>query len=519
MFSSGRHSVVTILSGLVLIVAALPAPAQHFQFSQYNFTPQRINPALVAASNDAQLAFIYRNQATGAGFRLNSNSLNAMYPIQSRQGTRWSGVGLSLLDDRSGQAGMFVTQEAGVSYAVNIFLKPDQSLSLGTRVLYRGQRVDLGGLYTGSQYIPDRGFDEALSPGENFGELRSDYVTFSLGLHWQKEDKDGTVAGYWDVSFFDLNRPEEQFATAQHLNPTLVAGGGIRVYQGKDISIFPQVLYTRSAANNVFNAGAIFRYDLPAPGQSLQHVDLLTSYIVGRSGVVGLQYHRARLGIGVSYDFPLFYRNVANTGAVEVGLVLKKEVIRNKKARARDKQTKKGKGDVSKAPKKLSAVGVKKPLPVRRDSVVNAGNGSAPSMSERLKQKQDSIAAQGMAGMIQHDPLVLEKATLRFNFEFNSSTPGNDAREYFDELANALKDNPDLKLKLVGHTDNVGSDRFNLRLSIDRAKAIRDYIVERGVDASRVTVEGKGMREPLNGNATPEEQALNRRVEMTILYE
>jgi OOP family OmpA-OmpF porin len=140
-------------------------------------------------------------------------------------------------------------------------------------------------------------------------------------------------------------------------------------------------------------------------------------------------------------------------------------------------------------------------------------------MSERLRQKQDSIAAQGRVGIIQHDPLILEKATLRFNFEFNSATPGADARGYLEELVSALKDNPDLRLQLVGHTDNVGSDKFNLRLSLSRAQAFKDYVVQHGIDASRITVDGKGMREPLNSNGTPEERAMNRRVEMTILYD
>src|SRR6188768_906807 len=164
LYLSGRQSVVSILFTLGLAMLITPAAAQYFQFSQYNFTPQRINPALVASSDYAQVAFVYRNQGTDGGFRLSSNALNAMYPLQSRQGKRWSGVGVSLLDDRSGQAGIFVTQEAGLAYAINIFVASNQSLALGVKALYQGRRIDLGGLYTGSQYIPDRGFDELLSP-------------------------------------------------------------------------------------------------------------------------------------------------------------------------------------------------------------------------------------------------------------------------------------------------------------------------------------------------------------------
>jgi type IX secretion system PorP/SprF family membrane protein len=499
----------------------MPAMAQYFQFSQYNLTPQRINPALVASSNDLQGALVYRNQNTDGGFRLSSNSLNVMYPLLSREGKRWSGVGLSFLDDRSGKAGIFATQEVGVSYAVNIVVARDQSLSLGAKMLYQARRIDLAGLYTGSQYIPDRGFDESLSPGENFGELKSDYLTFSMGVHWQKEDKDGTVTGYWDVSIIDLNRPKEQFIQSSTLNPSLVAGAGFRLYHEEKVSIFPRILYTRSATNSIVNAGATVRYDLGNTRKApIEHVDLIAGVVFGRSAIAGLQYQNERMGVGVSYDFPIFYQNVANTGAIEVAIVLKKEVLRSKRAK-RGKQDETITPPAGQKPKKLAAsVGVKKPKPVLPVSDSSAaGNRSHSAMSDRLRQKQDSIAAQGVAGMVRHEPLILEKATLRFNFEFNSATPGADARAYLDDLVEALKDNPELRLQLIGHTDNIGSDKFNLRLSLSRAQAFRDYVVMRGIDASRVTVDGKGMREPLNNNATPEQQALNRRVEMTILYD
>jgi outer membrane protein OmpA-like peptidoglycan-associated protein len=114
---------------------------------------------------------------------------------------------------------------------------------------------------------------------------------------------------------------------------------------------------------------------------------------------------------------------------------------------------------------------------------------------------------------------VLEKATLHFNFEFNSTNLDNETTDYLDELAQALTDNPELKIKLVGHTDNVGSEKFNQRLSINRAQTLKDYLVEKGVDGERITAEGKGMKEPLNKNETEEDRAKNRRVELTILYE
>jgi outer membrane protein OmpA-like peptidoglycan-associated protein len=76
-----------------------------------------------------------------------------------------------------------------------------------------------------------------------------------------------------------------------------------------------------------------------------------------------------------------------------------------------------------------------------------------------------------------------------------------------------------LKLKLVGHTDNVGSARFNLKLSQERADVINEYLVSKGISEDRIESSGKGVAEPLNQNTTEEERAENRRVEMTILYQ
>src|SRR5688572_10585157 len=176
-----------------------PCFGQYFQFSQYNFTPQRINPAQVANSNYAALSVNHRNQATDGGFHLTSNILNVSYPLISRAGRRWSGIGVTFMDDRSGQAGLFNTQEAGLSYALNVFLAKYQTFSLGVKALYQSRKIDLGGLYTGAQYIPDRGFSESLSSGENAGQYNTNFVTFSTGLYWQKVDKEGTKLAYWGV--------------------------------------------------------------------------------------------------------------------------------------------------------------------------------------------------------------------------------------------------------------------------------------------------------------------------------
>jgi type IX secretion system PorP/SprF family membrane protein len=497
--------------------------AQYFQFSQYNFTPQRINPAQVASSDNAKLSFDYRNQATDGGFHLTSNILNASYPLISRTGRRWSGIGLSFMDDRSGQAGLFNTQEAGLSYAMNVFLAKYQTLSLGVKALYQSRKIDLGGLYTGAQYIPDRGFSEALSSGENAGQYNTSFMTFSTGLYWQQTDKEGTSLAYWGISFFDFNKPENSFLGSEsHLNSTFVASLGFRAYDRGNISVFPEMLYTRSAANNVLNVGCITRYDVKLySAQGAAYLDIITKYVVGRSGILGLQLHKENISVGLSYDFPVVVKNVANTGTVEVGVELRKLVVVSNRMKKRKSQ--KTATSNQRKPVERRVATAKTPAAENKLAVGTISDTIAAKpvvkddLSARLKQKQDSVRTSADVGKIQHEPLVLERATLDFNFQFNSAEVNQQTARYLDDLTRALNDNPELQIKLVGHTDNIGSEKFNLKLSHYRAQTMKDYLVNKGVAASRISVEGRGMNEPLNDNSTDAKRALNRRVELTIL--
>lgn len=89
-------------------------------------------------------------------------------------------------------------------------------------------------------------------------------------------------------------------------------------------------------------------------------------------------------------------------------------------------------------------------------------------------------------------------------------------RPVLDRLAQGLAQHPVTRVTVVGHTDSVGSDAVNNPLSVNRAAAVRDYLVPRGVASSRITVEGRGSREPVADNATAEGRAMNRRVEIFV---
>jgi type IX secretion system PorP/SprF family membrane protein len=511
------------IASVIFMLLAYAVTAQYFQYSQYNYAQQRINPALVASTDHASLGMLYRHQAAGGNLNLKSSIISGAYPLLSpKTGMRWSGIGMSLMDDRAG--GIFATQEASLSYAVNIFLSRFQTLSLGFKGLYQQRNVNLDGLYTGSQYIPDRGFDGSMFNGENIQFIKSSFFTFSTGLHWQQNDRHGERVAYWGLSLFDFNRPEDSFlGMKSQLNSTFIFSGGIRVFENRKVSVTPEVLLTRSASTNVLNAGAVTAYKIRSlPNGVSDKINIITKYVVGRSGIVGLQLWRENFSIGCSYDFPVLKRNTGNIGAFEIGLELRRLVdpkIRKKLSTGKKVMTT-PRPTVSKTPEKKinkNAVTSKSATGVS-DSVVHKAKLHT-DLKATLHQKQDSAIATAEAGNIQHQPLVIEKITLHFNFEFNSSDLDEESMQYLDDLVAALKENERLRIKLTGHTDNIGSPKFNQRLSLFRANTIKEYLVKKEIAPERIETEGKGLAEPLNENKTIEEQAKNRRVELTILYD
>jgi len=86
-----------------------------------------------------------------------------------------------------------------------------------------------------------------------------------------------------------------------------------------------------------------------------------------------------------------------------------------------------------------------------------------------------------------------------------------------DRVATFLRDNADIKIEIGGHTDNVGKAATNLKLSEARAKAVANYIIQKGIGKERVVAKGYGLTKPVASNATKEGKAQNRRVEFTIL--
>ena len=103
-------------------------------------------------------------------------------------------------------------------------------------------------------------------------------------------------------------------------------------------------------------------------------------------------------------------------------------------------------------------------------------------------------------------------------FEFNSYLLKEESYEELKQVAQLLRQNPTLHIELSAHTDDVGSDESNLRLSQKRGNAVAQYLIEQeGISSEQITAEGYGKSRPLVPNTSDENRAINRRVEFTII--
>ena len=131
-------------------------------------------------------------------------------------------------------------------------------------------------------------------------------------------------------------------------------------------------------------------------------------------------------------------------------------------------------------------------------------------IEDAIVEEEKSAEAEIIVQKLEEEGFV----TLYINFDSGKYTIKPESYKIIDDIAAALRAKPDMKVKLEGHTDNVGNARANKKLSDDRAKAVMNAIVAKGIDSSRLVAEGFGLEKPIADNNTAEGRAQNRRVEL-----
>lgn len=148
----------------------------------------------------------------------------------------------------------------------------------------------------------------------------------------------------------------------------------------------------------------------------------------------------------------------------------------------------------------IKEVVVEKPVP---SQIYDPQTGELITAEELLKRKKTST----------DNNWVL----VGINFDFNSANLKPESYPVLYHALQVLLQNPNMKVEIIGYTDNIGSTTMNLRLSQERANAVKNYFVKRGVNESRLTAKGMGENNPISDNKTASGRKMNRRIEFRIV--
>lgn len=157
-----------------------------------------------------------------------------------------------------------------------------------------------------------------------------------------------------------------------------------------------------------------------------------------------------------------------------------------------------------------------------KSSAIGAGLGAlggyiwSKNMEDKKRAMEAATAGTGTVVTQTADNQLKLSIPNDISFDTGRSDIKPNLRPILDQFAQGLSQQASMEVKIVGHTDNKGSDAINNPLSVNRAQSARDYLVGRGVSSSRISIDGRGSREPIADNATEAGRARNRRIDIYL---
>ena len=143
-----------------------------------------------------------------------------------------------------------------------------------------------------------------------------------------------------------------------------------------------------------------------------------------------------------------------------------------------------------------------------------AGGVIGHKMDKQAREIDNALPGAEVERVGEGIKLVLNENAVRF--DTNKSTLTSTAKANLDKLVKVFNEYPDTNIVIYGYTDSTGSAEYNLKLSGERAASVKNYLTNKGLAASRFSVTGLGIADPIASNDTPEGRSKNRRVEFAI---
>ena len=485
---------------LLLLVLVVPMLGHAQSFSQYQFAPLLLNPAAAGATSELSLAANHRSQRMPE-LTIRRTAASLMSPVRWG-GQKRLGIGIHFLSDRAEELSQFATQEIGGTLAYHHRLTGTHYLSVGGQATYRQGSLGLGEVTTGSQWVAHQGFSPQTPINESFGDRRQSTYGFSAGGLWYQERAPGRLHRYLGVAAQQLNRPRLHWLD-NPMRPTVryTAQAGWQAFRKNNISVTPEALWWREAGQQYLNAGAKISYhfqdDNPFNPVGDGAVSLITRHTVGESTSLGVQLEQPHFVMGFAYDWGARSSLEPGFQATEYGIVLRRSIFRKKKEVL----------PVTGAPEERTFS-----APAPTVNQLPSSVDSEPSANSPSDEPDDQSGASENS----ERKTITPEGKQAFSFAFNETGLNEDTQRYLQDVVKLLRDNPHLRVRVVGHTDNIGTAAANRVVSIRRAETVRDFLVAQGIAAERIQAVGRGDTEPLVPNEGAASRAKNRRIELEL---
>jgi type IX secretion system PorP/SprF family membrane protein len=472
----------------------------------YHYAPFFTNPGQIGTVEDVRLMLNYRNQAIDVGENFQTSSLSGFYPVYI--GNHRLVVAGNFIND---QASDFVKTNGGLlGVAYSVSTTANSELSFGAQGGYFQKKVS-SNFSTDDQFV-NGVFDSNEISSDAILNRSKGYPTLSAGLYYRIKDTEGREKVFVGGSIFNILEPNISFIDSgdDKLPSSIKATVGYRAYQGLKLSVMPTMRIVSQTDNSFLNLGSRFGYQLESTEEGIKKIDLGLWYNTNNLGVFSVAYEQPNLILGVNYNLPVNSDlSAGQNGIFELAISLKL-----KKAKKKERKV---------VPLFVVTERPETEIETTQEEKITQQNEpeEISDIEEVIVEEKQSVPVKVIENESAEQPVLTESdrtilaKTVRF--KLNSNELNQESKVFLDEVTALMKRNEWLKADLVGHTCDLGPEKLNEELSLNRAKKVREYLLEKGVDTSRFIIKGSGETNPIDITDTEEGRTINRRVEFKII--
>lgn len=486
------------------LMASLSVRAQFVPYSLYDRSALLTNPARASLTDYTEINVHYRHSRV-ANYSI--PSISFMHPFYRKtNGMRYGGVGATLIHQEAGTGGLYkITGATGV-FAYTIHLSRHHQIGAGLGGGIINKRVDVSGITTDSQFSFGA-YDPSLDNGETIQSNSVTQAVINAGFNWVFTDQEDREKISLGVAAYNVNRPTFDLLENASAQPiTYIVNGKWRVWENQSVALSPTFRYVYDGSSGVANIGAW------ADFTPMGATDVLSAALWYKTtgAVVGAaQYTHSNYVLAASIDLSSgtgFDANINNAYEISLGWrINRKEKIDQRRSTATATTP------VVPAPQQ--------PTPVE-EPVKEAPVHTTPEQPQQPAEPKEAIAQEEPkeqeAPEAPATPALTKEeeqlANVQINFTLGSDEVSAEEKAFLDNLAATIKTHPDYTLKVTGHTCNIGGKAVNQKVSYERANAVAQQLIARGVAKEQLQVIGMDYQQPIASNDTEAGKQKNRRV-------